>query len=306
MRSLRSSPALAATLFALLLALPACAASNRIFISTNGNNASDCANPLTPCLTFAGALAQVNPGGEVIAEATGGYGALNVTQAVTISGPPGIVMYSGLPVTVNAPSATVVLRGLTIDGGGAVANGIFVSAVGTLHVEKCVITGFANGAVNNGNGILFAAPGGQLFVEDTTIRGNANAGVWVFPQFLPPGTGSAQATIDHCRLDGNSAGLVSSGGGVSTVRNTVASGSLSAGFSAGFGAELNIEDSLASNNGGSGIDCNGGLARVSNATVTDNGTGLSFSNAGVLLSRGNNTVEGNGTDGTFSGTYSAK
>ena len=74
-------------------------------MSTNGNNASDCANPLTPCLTFAGALAQVNPGGEVIAEATGGYGPLNITQAVTISGPPGVVIYSGLQVIVNAPGA---------------------------------------------------------------------------------------------------------------------------------------------------------------------------------------------------------
>src|ERR1022692_731445 len=116
MRIPRLAPALAATLCALLAALPAHAVSNRIFMSTNGNNASDCANPLTPCLTFAGALAQVNPGGEVIAEATGGYGPFNVTQAVTISGPPGVVIYSGLSVVVNAPGATVVLRGLTIDG----------------------------------------------------------------------------------------------------------------------------------------------------------------------------------------------
>src|SRR3984885_9021162 len=118
--------------FLLALAVPARAASNRIFMSTNGNNANDCANPLTPCLTFAGALAQVNPNGEVIAEATGGYGAINITQAVTISGPPGVVIYSGLGVTVNAPGAIVVLRGLTIDGTGAGGNGITVTAAGKL------------------------------------------------------------------------------------------------------------------------------------------------------------------------------
>src|ERR1022692_4974693 len=105
MRIPRPAPAIAVAVLALLVAIPAHAVSNRIFMSTNGNNASDCANPLTPCLTFAGALAQVNVGGEVIAEATGGYGALNITQAVTISGPPGVVIYSGLPVTVNAPGA---------------------------------------------------------------------------------------------------------------------------------------------------------------------------------------------------------
>src|ERR1022692_4752887 len=119
MRVARLSPALAATLFALLVALPASAVSNRIFMSTNGNNSSDCSNPLTPCLTFAGAIAQVNPGGEVIAEATGGYGPLAITGSMTISGPPGVVIYSGLGVTVNPPGGTVILRGLTIDGTGA-------------------------------------------------------------------------------------------------------------------------------------------------------------------------------------------
>src|ERR1700733_9038930 len=138
--------------FLLALAVPAHAVSNRIFMSTDGNNASDCANPLTPCLTFAGALAQVNPGGEVIAEATGGYGPLNITQAVTISGPPGVVIYSGLQVNVNAPGATVVLRGLTIDGTGATGNGISVVSVGSLFVESCVITGFV-GSGTTGNGV---------------------------------------------------------------------------------------------------------------------------------------------------------
>ena len=87
MRNLRTIFIPSLALFLLLVAFPAHAVSNRIFMSTNGNNANDCANPMTPCLTFAGALAQVNPGGEVIAEATGGYGPLNITSAVTISGP---------------------------------------------------------------------------------------------------------------------------------------------------------------------------------------------------------------------------
>ena len=61
MRVFRPAPALAAVAFSFFAVVPAQAVSNRIFMSTNGNNASDCANPLTPCLTFAGALAQVNP-----------------------------------------------------------------------------------------------------------------------------------------------------------------------------------------------------------------------------------------------------
>ena len=143
-------------------------------MSTTGNDSNNCANPNTPCLTFAGSLAQVAVGGEVIAEATGGYGAINVTQSVTISGPPGVVIYSGFTVTVNAPGATVVLRGLTIDGTGATGNGINVVAVSVLHVESCVITGFAGGSGPSGHGIYFTSAG-QLFVKDTIIRGKSSS-----------------------------------------------------------------------------------------------------------------------------------
>ena len=164
---LQSRISIAATfLLPLLLAAPAQAVpASRVFMSTNGNDSNNCANPNTPCLTFAGSLAQVAVGGEVIAEATGGYGAINVTQSVTVSGPPGVVIYSGFTVTVNAPGATVVLRGLTIDGTGAAGNGINVISVGNLHVESCVITGFT------GNGIYFTSAG-RLFVKDTIVRGS--------------------------------------------------------------------------------------------------------------------------------------
>src|SRR5512132_1397697 len=177
MRNLKIFLAGIATLFA---AAVAPATSNRVFISTTGNNANDCSNPLTPCVDFGGALLQVNAGGEIIAEATGPYGPLSITKAVTISGPPGVVIYSGHQVTVNAPGATVVLRGLTIDGNGATENGINVVAVGALHVESCVIAGFSGSSTTQGNGIYFGSAG-NLFVIDTIVRGNGNNGIGVAP-----------------------------------------------------------------------------------------------------------------------------
>jgi hypothetical protein len=70
-------------------------------------------------------------GGEVIAEATGAYGPLNITQSVTVNGPSGGVIYSSFPVNVkNTLGATVMLRGLTTDGAGATTGrGIGVVAV---------------------------------------------------------------------------------------------------------------------------------------------------------------------------------
>ena len=290
--------AFSACVVALSLTPSAQALSNRVFMSTTGNDSNNCANPNTPCLTFAGSIAQVAVGGEVIAEATGGYGVINITQSVTISGPPGVVIYSGFTVTVNAPGATVVLRGLTIDGTGASGNGISVPAVAVLHVESCVISGFL------GNGIDFTSAG-KLFIKDTIVRGNGFVGIWVIPT-----SGTAQASVDHCRVEQNQWGLIpdnqSGGIGKATIRDSVVSGHTATGLQAENGGELNAEGCLVANNTFGLVSTAGGaVLRASNCTVTDNGTGLSVS-GGSLLSRSNNTVEGNGADGTFSGTYSAK
>jgi hypothetical protein len=263
-------------------------------MATTGNDSNNCSDPATPCRTFAGAQAQTNAGGEVIAMATGGYGPLNITQSVTINGPAGVVIFSNFPVTVNAPGATVVLRGLTIDGTGQTRNGIGVTSVGNLHVESCAITGWA-GRSTVGNGI-YSTSAGQLFVEDTFIRGNGYAGILVFPA-----SGSAQASVNHCRLEANQSGRFATSNTQVTISSSVASGN-----SIGImleGSEVNAEQCLIANNSIYGIARYGGTARVSNCTVTDNLTGLSGTS---ILSRGNNTVEGNVTDGTFSGSYSAK
>src|SRR5512132_3821236 len=176
MRNLKIFLAGIATLFA---AAVAPATSNRVFISTTGNNANDCSNPLTPCVDFGGALLQVNAGGEIIAEATGPYGPLNITKAVTISGPPGVVIYSGHQVMVNAPGATVVLRGLTIDGNGAMEDAIHVASAAAVYVESCVIANFTESPGGAGSGIVFASAG-NLYVKDTIIR-NTRVGIWVIP-----------------------------------------------------------------------------------------------------------------------------
>ena len=288
----------ATLLLPLLLAAPAQAVpASRVFMSTTGNDSNNCANPNTPCLTFAGSLAQVAVGGEVIAEATGGYGAINVTQSVTVSGPPGVVIYSGFPVTVNAPGATVVLRGLTIDGTGATTgSGINVVAVSVLHVESCVITGFAGTGNPDGSGIFFTSAG-QLFVKDTIIRGNGWVGIEVIPT-----TGAALASVDHCRLEQNFFGLISGANAKATIKDSVASGnhqSLQA-----EGGELNAEGCLVANNT-QGFVIFSGTIRASNCTVTGNASGL-YVIGGSLLSRSNNTVEGNTSNGAFTGTYSAK
>lgn len=298
------------TVAALLLALfltPSAQAvlANRVFMSTNGNNAHNCANPLTPCLTFAGALAQVAVGGEVIAETTGGYGPLNITQSVSINAAPGVVAYTGSQVNVNAPGATVVLRGLTIDGTGTTTgSGINVIAVAALHVESCVIRGFAGVLNPDGNGIYFTSAG-QLFLKDTILRGN-NIGVELYA-----GNGILNAVVEHCRAENNfDHGFEMAGNGHTTIRDTVSSGNGGEGFmiyAPTSTLDVTLENCTASNNAFDGVAIvYGGTVRVSNCTITDNaGYGFdNFSGAGIFLSRQNNTVEGN-VKGQTSGTIAS-
>ena len=310
MKALRLCVALSVAVLFIGAASPALALANRVFVSQrSGNNANSCDNILTPCQTFAGAVLQLNPGGEAIVLDSGGYGPVTITQSVIIEAPPGVLAFIHPPtavdaVTVNASGATVVLRGLTINGAGQTAgSGINVVAVSVLHVESCVITGFA-GAYSIGNGIYFNSAG-QLFVKDTIIRGNGSFGIWVLPS-----SGTAQASVDHCRLEGNIHGLVSDASSATaqaTINDSVASGNSGSGLYAQFGGELNAEGCLVANNGGIGLISHdaGSTLRASNCTVTDNVYGVYADGGGSILSRSNNTVQGNLVKGSFTGTYSA-
>ena len=81
---------------------------------------------------------------------SGGYGAVTVTQTVTILSPAGV--YAGISVfggtdgvTVCRAGGQVVLRGLTINGQGG-NNGIRVQA-GEVHVENTVVSGMTQAGI---------------------------------------------------------------------------------------------------------------------------------------------------------------
>src|ERR1022692_2420029 len=191
MKALRLCVALSVAVLFIGAASPALALANRVFVSQrSGNDSNACNNILTPCQTFAGAVLQLNPGGEAIVLDSGGYGPVTITQSLTIEAPPGVLAFihppSGVAVTVNAgASDTVVLRGLVLNGGAGDA--IAVNTVKVLHVENCVIEGFG------GDGVLGNAANSNLFMKDTISRQNG------FGIIMANG----QASIDHCRFEGN-------------------------------------------------------------------------------------------------------
>ena len=314
MRRLRT-PALFAAVLAIALAFaasssrPALAVGSQIrtFVASTGSDANPCSR-VAPCRTFGAALAQTAGGGEIVALDSGGYGAVVISQAVTIVAAPGIQASispsSGTAITVNAgPSDVVVLRNLYLNAQGGEI-GIAYYAARALHVEQLVINGFASDGI-----LMNLGTAADLYVADTIIR-NTTGGIGIY---LFSYSGIAKVSIVRTRLESNLYGIYASDNAQVSVTDTIASGNGGVGFvaqSISTPVELNLERCVASGNAYGIVAASGSgtaTVRVSNCSVTGNAYwGINPATNGSILSRGNNTVEGNTTNGTFSGTYAAK
>ncbi len=289
---LRHSVALSAATLLFGAAPPAFALANRVFVSARtGNNANSCDNILTPCQTLAGAVAQINPGGEVIVLDSGGYGPVTITKGVTIEAPPGVTAFihppSGDAITVSAGSTDVVtLKGLVLNGGSG--NGITLTSVGTLNVVNLSISGFGNGIETIGT------TNARMVLKGTDITACANG-------VLYANTGGVlQASIDHCHFDGNANGFFAAttaptisktSATNSTANNNTGDGWICGGETTG-GDDLILEACAGSENGAAGIVVNGVASHVylSNCTFTANGQNDVVVGLGMASSRVNNTM----------------
>ena len=81
------------------------------------------------------------------------------------------VFASTFDIDVNAPGATVTLRGLSITGQGGNV-GINVSAVGMLRIDRCRISGMG------AQGVLITS--GSVVITHGYISDNGHDGVWAF------------------------------------------------------------------------------------------------------------------------------
>src|SRR4030095_8961550 len=128
--------------FALLFLLAAVATQGqapRTFVSTSGADASDCSRS-APCRNFQRGHDAVTAGGEVVALDSAGYGAVNITKSLTITGegvhaaatgPSG----GGNVVTVNGAGITVILRNIQVQShpSSVSGSGIFARNFAALH-----------------------------------------------------------------------------------------------------------------------------------------------------------------------------
>ena len=227
----------AALLLGLFSATLAQATAQRTFVSTGGVDNPAC-SLVAPCRAFGAAITAVPPGGEVIALESGGYGPVTITKSVSIIAPAGIYagisVLSGDGVTVNAPGATVVLRGLSISAQGGGRYGIFLQAAGRLRIENCVVSGLGS------DGINVTGANAELIVLDTIVRDTGGTGIGV-------GADLPSISLDHVRSEHNA---------VDGFHVAPAPGSL--------GAIATVADSFFTHNGANGI----GADEVSGATTT--------------------------------------
>jgi hypothetical protein len=169
MRANISVSLIALIVAALLAPAVALATAQRTFVSTSGVDNASC-SLASPCRTFDAAVGATNVSGEVIVLDSGGYGVTTITKSISIIAPPGV--YAGIAVfsgqtgiTVDAPGATVVLRGLSINDQGGFY-GISVTNAATVQIESCIINGLLIGIRFN------PVTNATLMVADTTLRNN--------------------------------------------------------------------------------------------------------------------------------------
>ena len=278
------------------------AADNIRYVSTTGSNANAC-TLVAPCRTFQRGVNTTPTGGELRILDSGDYGVnANVNRSMTISAN-GHTVILGNPIIINNADAVVALRGLVLDGQGAVADGIRINAAAAMHIERCFIRGFT------GQGIRVASSNvDQVFVVDSTVRDN---GVFGFN-----GQVASRVTIDNSHFHNNiNVGVLT--GANTTIHRSTASGNSFGIFvtsasttsvmsvaavqnGAGFvvsGGSLTADSSVAHGNDGQGLSVSaGGTARISNSTFTNNVTGIQNDDGSTVETRQNNTVRGNTTN----------
>jgi parallel beta helix pectate lyase-like protein len=268
-------------------------AAQRTFVSAgSGSDANLCTRQL-PCRNFVAAMAQTDSEGEVVVLDSGGYGAVTISQSVTLVAVgvhAAITAFSGNAITVTAsPSDVVIIRGLYLSGLGG-SSGIDFQTGQTLHVENCVASGFNDVGIN-------VSAGAGVYVKDTISRQN-------FAGFFLSSGSSIRASLDSIRVEENDVGVQASSNSLVTVTRGTAAGNGLGFHAATLTGVINLESCTATLNA-TGVRASG-TARVANSMITGNTNGVSTAAGGTTISFGNNRLDGNTTDGTFTTTLAQK
>jgi hypothetical protein len=256
------------------------------YVSGLGDDANVCSRT-APCATFQAAVNNTSAGGVVTALDAGDYGAVTISQAVTIDGTgvqASIVTNSSTDaITINDtanPTDTIILRHLMLTGLSGSTSGVSLYS-GNLVMDDCKVSGFVN---NIG---LYLDSSGTALVENTTVTGCSEGIVSYIPGLL---------SLRNVTLQGNQYGLVAEGGPVDISHSQITQNS-SYGLYA-YGTTVSASDCMISGNG-TGVYANtGSIIRLTNNDILNNTTGIATTDGGIVSTTGNNRKAGNTTSGS--------
>jgi hypothetical protein len=283
--------AFGATTLLQLYSAPAYAVgSSQTWVSHNGNDSNPCTEAL-PCLTFDGALANTAPGGEIDCLDSGDFsGSTQITFSVTIDCHGMVATHfnsnQGTGIDINAPGATVVLRGINfinLCGGCGHGQGVRIVAATTVHIEDCAISRWSSGGIAD----LRTTGLTQLFVKNTVVRDNHvnNNSVGILLAAAPKNS----VVLENVQALSNGFGLAVATGNNVVISNSVFSGNQFAGIEVDAGGNVFVDNAKISHNASYGIFAQGTVT-LANSDISFNNTSIS----GAATSFGNNRLFGNG------------
>jgi hypothetical protein len=294
-------------LAATLSAAPAEAQNTRSFVSGHGLDTNPCTLG-SPCRTFAAAILQTNPGGEIAVLDTAGYGGMTITKAISIVNPGGVE--AGIAaaantdaITINAgPTDKIALRGLTVEGAGVGRNGIVLNSGANLDIANLVVRNFKVDGIH-----LSPNVNSTFSILNTIVSDNVGVGIFI----IPTGAALINGVIDGVAANNNYDGILMDGVNTSTVFSeknntinvvkTVAVNNQYAGFyCAGAPGSFYtmVLQNVSANNNQYGIKVDGAVFKaeifIFNSVSIGNSLYDAFSfNNGYLSSYGNNALGNN-------------
>lgn len=209
--------ALGVFIAALAFPAPAQAAAPRAWVSGHGTDSPSCGAVVSPCRQIAYVLSNniIAAGGEIdILDPTGfapitipfsvrivndGVGTASIQQAKP--GQNAITISAGL-------TDRVLIRGLSLDGLSAGANGVLVTSAGAVTIENCFVANFVfNGISLAWTSLRNDAIKTSFHVSNTVLSDNQAAGI----NFSPIPFAFVTGTIDRVTATGGNAGVILAG-----------------------------------------------------------------------------------------------
>jgi hypothetical protein len=263
----------------LLFAASLSAQLTHTWVSATGNDSTCTGTTAKPCASFAQAINLTAVGGTISVLGPGDYGAITISQSITIDGTGGGTINfagdgEGIYIDPSA-AANVVLRNLSIDGAGTGSDAIFIASAGTTNVinvmiDGCLISGFSQIGVGLGSESPM-----YVTVRNTSIQGGT-LGIRTFQSI-------GSVVYDHVQLDhvdiqgATSSGMFTRNGNVDILNSTISgnTGAGTTGIEADTSATLNVQHSMITSNTNGMCIFTGSTAVIgSTTTVADNTTNV--------------------------------